>query len=85
VQNTAGAHWREFDGIRNLRGKPATLSPTTALSAIGTSSVAELIRLADGTAKNAFRGVELDTHCAAKHLTVPKVQFRSLPRVLTVR
>jgi hypothetical protein len=77
VQNTAGAQWREFDGIRNIREKPATFSPTTALSAIGTSSVAELIRLADGTAKKAFRGVKSDTRCAAKHLTATKFQFRN--------
>ena len=85
AQNTTDAHGREFDEIRDIRVKPATLSPTTALSAIGTSSVAELIRLADGTANSPFSGAKSDTRCAAKHLTVGKFQFQSLPRVLTVR
>jgi hypothetical protein len=44
---------------------------------------AQMVWLADRTSNSSFRGAISDTHCAAKHLTPPKFQFQSLPRVLT--
>jgi hypothetical protein len=57
-QIPAGTSWDEFDAVRNIRREPATLSPTTALLAIGISSVAQSIRPADGTSNSTFHVVK---------------------------
>ena len=78
--------------IWNIRRFPATPPATTALSAIGTSRVAHLIRLADRTSDSPFDVVEPVTElfteicrlrgdaegmrCAAKHLTGAKFRPR---------